>query len=158
LLCLAALVASGCAASKPSDSRFGTTQLKPSAVPVQLQLNAKAEPVVIVTIRANNAGYKIVSTRQTLGTPTTDIDKSRDVLLTAQNAAGRPLTVVSVFNPRIAHTAGSKRPATAVLNQATFTVVLPADTRTLAITVRSGPNEKMETALPVPQSDGQKPR
>lgn len=152
-----ALALASCDQSKSPDDQFAKTLLKPGEVPTQLQLNAKAEAVVVITIRASDAGYQIVNTRQMLGTPTMGIDKSRDVLITAQNSSGQALATISVFNPRVIRTTGARNPATDVLSDATFSIALPAATQKISITVRSGPNEKLTSTLPLPRSDEPQP-
>ena len=89
---------------------------RPEDVPTQTQLAPNLVEVLQVNFEATDAGYTLVQTSRAMGAPTLAIDQGRDVLITAKDAAGRPLRSISVYNPRQVRTAGSTDPAQAVLD------------------------------------------
>ncbi|MGH8195653.1 MAG: hypothetical protein ACREQ8_14825 [Woeseiaceae bacterium] len=104
-----------------------------------------------VTFRATAQGYAITRMRQVMGAPTLAINQDRAVLLVAADPNGSVVASVSVPNPRVVHTAGSRDPATAVLDEATFTVNFPDPQaiRSIDVTVREGPNAAYKQRFPV---------
>lgn len=134
LILLLAVPVSGCS---------GWEGPRPEDVPEQAVLAPQSEQVLQVTLKADSTGYSVSSMRRTSGAPTLAIDQNKDVLITATDAAGKVLSTVSVANPRIVRTAGSSRPDSAVLDEATVTVNIanPDMVSRLGVQVRQGPNE-----------------
>jgi hypothetical protein len=130
----------------------------PEDVPATQVLAPAAAELLALTFEASAAGYALVGTSLTAGAPTLAIDQDRDVLISARDDSGHAFQSVSVFNPRLATTAGSTNPATAVLDRASFTVRLPHPDRirSVDVVVRRGPNEGVRQTFPVPPTG--KPR
>ena len=108
----------------------------------QAALAPQAAQVLQITFKASSAGYTVVNMRRTAGAPTLAIDQNRDVLITAVDSTGKPVGSVSVFNPRLVHTTGSRDPQSTVLDEATFTVNFanPDAINALNVQVIRGPN------------------
>ncbi len=115
---------------------------KPEDVPEQTVIAPQSVQVLQVTLVADDDGYSVAGMRRTSGAPTLTIDQNKDVLITATDAAGKVLSTVSVANPRIVRTAGSSRPDSAVLDEATVTVNIanPDIVSRISVQVRQGPN------------------
>jgi len=143
-LCLIIVSASGCA---------GWEGPRPEGVPTQTAIAPQATSVLQVTFKADASGVTVVDLRQVTGAPTLAIDQDRDVLITALDAQGNVAGSVSVFNPRLVRTAGSRDPASAVLDEATFTVSFPDPDRiaTVDLKVVRGPNEDFQERFSVAQ-------
>lgn len=115
---------------------------RPESIPETMVLAPGAQEVLQVTFQADESGYRITNVRRAMGAPTLAINQDDDVLVVAVGSNGDTLTSISVPNPRLVRTAGSRKPDSAVLSQAAFTVYFadPASVDRLRIAVRSGPN------------------
>ena len=91
---------------------------------------------------ADDSGYTITDMRRAMGAPTLTINQDNDVFVVAVGSNGDTLSSISVPNPRVVRTAGSRNPDSAVLSQATFTVSFanPGAIERLSLSVRKGPN------------------
>jgi hypothetical protein len=149
---LLALLLPGCSVFSASEGP------DPDDVPRSMTLAPGEADVLELTFDVSASGYTLAGTRRTLGAPTLGIVQDRDVLITARDASGHVVQTLSVDNPRLVTTAGSKNPGTGVLDRATLTVRLPSpDTiRIVEVLVRSGPNERESRSFDIPPSD--KPR
>lgn len=110
----------------------------------------KPVPVIAVRFEATDAGYTMRAFRAN-GTPTSKIDKSRDVVIKALDGQGTVLSTVSIFNPREVRTTGSKNPGAATRPTATFTVFFdqPDNIQNIEVNVVRGPNEGLRQSYPV---------
>ena len=149
LLSALAVLLACCRASQGPD---------PERVPTQRQLQPAAQSVLQITLEASDTGYRVVDAQIVEGAPSLSIDQDRDVRITALSASGRPIGSVSVFNPRLARTAGSTNPDQAVLDRATFVVRFPQPelVHSLEVEVRRGPNEPLRGELELQIRDGRK--
>ncbi len=112
-LCLITLSASACS---------GWDGPRPEEVATRSAIAPQATQVLQITFKASSSGYTVVDMRRTAGAPTLAIDQNRDVLITAVDSKGNSLGSVSVFNPRLVQTTGSRDPDSALLDEATFTI------------------------------------
>ena len=149
---LLALSLPGCAVFHASEGP------DPDDVPRSMTLAPGEVDLLELTFDVSASGYTLAGTRRMLGAPTLAIVQDRDVLITARDASGRVVQTLSVDNPRLVTTAGSKNPGTAVLDRALLTVRLPSpdSIRIVEVLVRSGPNERETRSFDIPASD--KPR
>jgi hypothetical protein len=149
LLSTLALLLACCRASEGPD---------PGKVPTQKQLQPATQPVLQFTFEASNAGYRVLDAQIVEGAPTLSIDQDRDVRITALDASGRPIGTVSVFNPRLARTAGATNPDQAVLDRGIFVVRFPRpeSIQTVEIEVLRGPNEQLRRKLEFQARDERK--
>jgi hypothetical protein len=141
VVCLLAFILAGCTSGQqPALKEIAASPLDPQKVPTQRSLQNPV-PLVAARFDASDAGYALRAFRA-MGTPTSKIDQSRDVLIRALDAQGNVVSSVSVENPRDVHTVGSTNPARSVLPAATFTVFFqnPDAIRSIEISVAKGPN------------------
>lgn len=121
----------------------------PKRVPRDQELIPGAVPVTLVTLEATDAGYKLLSGKHFLGSPTPTILKDLPVLITAHDDKGKLVGSVSVFNPREGHSLGVTPAEQFELPTGTVTVRF-ADpkkkVRFVTVTVRSGPNSHQPPA------------
>jgi hypothetical protein len=119
---------------------------RPESVPERMVLAPGLQEVLQVTFRADDSGYTIINMRRTTGAPTLGINQDNDVLVVAFGDNGDAVSSISVPNPRVVRTAGSTKPASAILSQAVFTVnfASPASIEGLRVSVRNGPNGELE--------------
>ncbi len=148
---LVALALSACSGERNSqhEKEYGTFNSDPENMPQSKTLYSPV-PVVLVRVEATESGYTL-RPFSALGAPTSTLVQTGDVLLKATDAAGRVLATVAVENPRVARTAGSKRPETAVLPSGSFTVAFGKldSIRNIEVTVLTGPNAGLKQTLPI---------
>lgn len=131
----------GCAKKQPQVTEIGARNVDPQNISKDSTLHQPV-PVVAIKFEATETGYTMRAFRAN-GTPTSKIDKGRDVVIKALDGQGTVLSTVSIFNPREVRTTGSKNPGTATRPTATFTVFFdqPDNIRRIEVDVVRGPNQ-----------------
>lgn len=152
---LVALALSACSGERnaQNEKEYGSFTADPENMPQTRTLYSPV-PVVLVRVEASESGYTL-RPFSAMGAPTASLIQTGDVLLKALDADGRVLASVAVSNPRVARTAGSKRPEIAVLPSGVFTVMFgkPDSIRNIEVTVLNGPNAGLKQTFPLDPKD-----
>lgn len=148
LIFLAAVLVAGCRLTS-SGTGNSAVQLDPKRVPTELTLSP-ATSVLLVTLEASEAGYRLLSVTNVLGAINQAPLGGKDVLVTGLGRNGRVVGTAATFNPRDVHTTGAKNPATSVLASAVFSVRLPKpeEIQAISVEVKAGPNAKLRQTFP----------
>lgn len=159
-LVIASMCVTACAGPRQNAlTEVSVAQSDPRRMPTEIVLYQPA-PVLGVRLDATEAGYA-ATTFRAAGAPSNPLDQSRDVVVQAMDATGRPTQTVTVDNPRAVHTTGSRNPAQAVRPAGSVTVFFPNpdQVRGISVSVLRGPNEgleqefKVDPAKPGPAAD-----
>lgn len=148
LMCLAVLTLAACAGNRETQQeeigKF-TSDLK--NIPTTRTLYNPV-PVVLLQVQATDIGYSIRPFR-TVGAPSSAINQQGDVVFKAMDKQGRLIAMIAIDNPRAVRTTGSKKPATATLPRATFTVSFakPDNIYIVEVNVVNGPNTGLKETI-----------
>jgi hypothetical protein len=134
--------AAGAPTNSPRDDRpaDGIVRVDPENVPEDISLFDEG-PVLLVRVTADVGTYKAELVRK-VGVPTNAIVQHRDVQVTARSLSGEVVGQVTVDNPRLARTVGSKEPKKVELPSGRFSVLFgsPTEIRSVEVVVRAGPD------------------
>jgi hypothetical protein len=149
-MALAALLLCSACGTGLSSRAFSARQAEHRNVPERVDIY-QPEPILLVTLLASEAGYRIVKSAKTMGIATRDFELGRDVVVTARDAKRNVVSRVSVFNPRHISTAGTEDRDTTILGRGQVTIAFPSPSRvaTIDVEVRSGANASLRQSLSV---------
>ncbi|WOI53894.1 hypothetical protein [Parvularcula sp. LCG005] len=146
---LSALMAVTAAVSVMGSSVSALAQDKTLQDPPSDFVEVPMQKVLVVAVEATKGQYA-VRTGLDLGVPTEGIITDREVVIRALGRQGEPLYVVSVANPRLGWTTGTKDPERFELDEGAFRVAFPADQpiAVIELEVLDGPDRGLKLSVP----------